>query len=598
MKKILSFLIIVLIISSCSHSDKIVQENNNINVKNETFVVGEKQSNYLNVYGNILNNNIKQVNSHINGRIASLNCEVGKRVNPNTLIAKIFPDTDGISYKNNYIQINTLNEQLANQQSIKNSTLLSFDSQRKQLELKKNDLSSTLENLQNSLKNLENQKKLTGNDLSLKLDSIKKQINTLKESKILLEQNKKETFDDILDSIENLKGQIYNTSTKSLNRLDEVFGVSNDKKDLNNKFENYLGAKNHKLKKKVEHDIRNFLNIKGTGLSVYSDKELSNLIKNLSNTLKDASKVMNDSLPSAMTFPEAMVNGLYLEFLGYSDGLLKYKANFDKLRNALVTSGLSFDTKIKKIESDLTSLETQKTTLEDNGTQNSDLTFDNNINSLKTKINSTKTSLENLDEQLKIIADTKNSTIKQIDSQASKLQDAIGKTSVVLAGEELYAEINGTIKQSTVKEGNNIRAGTPICIIVPDNNSLKLQLYSPNILKVGMIFEYFKDGKYFGTGSIISESPVKNNLTQNYIYEGKINFSNFREGDYIDIKVITDTKDNEIWIPLNFIYPKLDGYYVNILNSDKTEVRKVEVGKMNNGEIQILSGLKVGDILE
>jgi|TARA_Y100001960_G_scaffold317259_1_gene385344 hypothetical protein len=55
-------------------------------------------------------------------------------------------------------------------------------------------------------------------------------------------------------------------------------------------------------------------------------------------------------------------------------------------------------------------------------------------------------------------------------------------------------------------------------------------------------------------------------MTQNYTYEGKIDFSKFKEGDYIDVKVITQVSNEEIWIPINYIFPKLDGYYVNMKN--------------------------------
>jgi hypothetical protein len=134
-------------------------------------------------------------------------------------------------------------------------------------------------------------------------------------------------------------------------------------------------------------------------------------------------------------------------------------------------------------------------------------------------------------------------------------------------------------------------------MIVPEIDSLKLEIYSPNQLSTWMEFKYYKDSEYYGTWVIVTESPVKDTMTQNYTYEAEIDFSSFKEWDYLDIKVMTEVSKGEIWLPINYVFPKLDWYYVNLLVWDNIISTKVEVWKMNNWEIHILSGIENWDTI-
>ena len=59
-----------------------------------------------------------------------------------------------------------------------------------------------------------------------------------------------------------------------------------------------------------------------------------------------------------------------------------------------------------------------------------------------------------------------------------------------------------------------------------------------------------------------------------------------------------EIENNEIWISLSLIKPRLDWYYVNIVdeNWEVTE-QKIEVWNINNWEIRVISGLEKWDIL-
>ncbi len=609
MKNFLAPLFLLVFITSCSVEGQNIEVSESTpEIEREQFVVWWKKNNFSNIYGNILNNNSKELVAHTNGQIDYLACQVWAEVDSETLIAKISPDVADTFYKNNVIQLNSLREQILNQNNIRRSTLLNFDSQIKQLAFQENDLNTQLINLDNNLGILKNQKDLTGNDIWLQLESIIEQISNLEESKALLEQNKKETLKDIVVNIENLKQQIYNTGNKSLEKLDEIFWVSSENKDENDEFEDFLWAKNSALKAETERQITYFLSKGGASLENLSDEDLSNEIKKLSDLLKDAAEVMSNSIESEWTFSKTTIDSLYNEFLWYSDAVLWYKTNFDKLRNAIGTTWLKFDSDLKVLEWSLTTLNNQKTNIENNGSQNSDLTFDTNINNLENQIDSLKISLKNTSEQITNTKESKISNINQIDIQISQIQDSISRTSVLLQWEKIYATFPWIVKEKKVKEGNVVSTGTPICVIVPEYNSLKLEVYSPNVLQLGSQFKYYKEWEFLWTGSIMTESPVKNIQTQNYTYEWSINYSQLKEGDYLDIVVTNkeswndslweSKKDLEIWLPITYVKPRLEWYFVSVIDSDGSiSERSIDIWRMNYGEVQVISWLELGDTI-
>lgn len=580
MKKIISLSLLVLVLISCSDKNisniDVDNKSSEVGVNQEQFIVWWKQNNSISIYWNIINNNIKTLSSKINWKISYLECESWKKVNHNTLISKVSPDNNDLSYKNNLIQLNSLKEQLQNQKNIRTSTVLNFDSQLRQINLKKEDLNNQIKVLWNNL--------WASTDTSSIVGWIEKQIVLLNDSEKLLISNKEQSIKDIDDSINNIKWNIFNTATTALKRLDETFWVSDDNKNTNNSYDDYLWAKNTSLKNEVISQIRLYINKwykSKDDLLIYNEKELSNGLDELSKLLKKAATVLDESIPSQPSFSDTVISGLYSEFIWYSNAILWLKTNFDKLINGKQTSILTFDWKLKEIEQAKENINIQK-------------------NNLSWTIDSSNISLKNIDEQISNLEESKKSTLKQIDMQIINMNEWISRLNLMFETNSIYAWINWTIKVKNAKLWNSVWIWVPICTIVPENNSLKLEIYSPEPLKIGDTFEYYKNNILLWEWVILSENPTKNSQTQNYIYEWKIDFSLFKEWDYIDVKVKNELLSNnsELWIPLIYVKPKLDWYYVNIKSgSGISEEIKIEVGNMNNWEIRIISWLNNWDIL-
>ena len=533
MKKILCLLLLLTILTSCKKEaiSDIPEE------KSETqkYTVWLKENNFVNIYWNIVNSTLKVIAPNISGKVTTLNCEPWKKVWAKTLIATISPNYDWPAYQNSAVQNQALIEQIQKLNDIKSFTIENFESQKKQILLKKEELANSRTNIS----------------------------------------------ENIWDEKSWIKN--HNTLTKASKKLDEVYTISDKNNHSNNDLKNYIWAKNNMLKYELVEKSKEFINFvekTDENLSSIKDEELAKKINEYSLIMKQAWDVIKDSLASNNELPQQLIDANFAEFMWYSDWLLTIKNNLEKLLNAKESTKTNFDLKLKELESKKSTLSSEQT-------------------NLKNKENTIDISEKNIDEQLDTLEETKKTKLKEIDLQILSAEQSLKATDINLKSENLYAETSWTIKTKVAKaEGTQVQIWTPLCEIIPDNNSLKLEIFSPERLNIWDKFNFYKKWTQIWTGTIISEYPTKTEKTQNFIYEWKIDFKDLKAWEYLDIKVLRQTSENEIWIDINFVSPKLDWYYVKKLVDWQVINQKVEIWNMNNWEIQINSWLKKWDILE
>lgn len=568
MKKILALVLLTTVLSSCGTNNeieetKVIWEKTSID-----YIVWWKDNANINVYWNILSNNVKNISANIAWKVTVLQCTEGQEVWYNTVIARISPDKNSLSYQNNVVQINSLKSQLSNLQQIRNTTIANFDSKYRQLGLQESEIENQIDSVNNTIWD--------------NSQGIKNQLKIIEESMVLLQQNKKSSLNNIDDSIINLKKTSFNTIESGLKRIGEVYDITENSNDAYEDYKDYLWVKNTWLKNThvtlAKEMIWEFKTLDNQ-FSGFNNQQLADKISEVAELFKQSSDVVNNSVSSVGSLSQQNIDSLYSEFLGISNQLIALKNNLDTLVNNKNTTELSFQAQQKELESNKSQLLTQQTTLSSN---------------IKTLSNNN----ENLKEQYTDLENTKQSRLKEMDINILNVQQAINQLNIAFREDVLYAATIGTVNKKLVSQNNNVQAWTPICTIVPKDNSLKLEIYSPQSLSNGMEFKYYYDWDLAGTGTIISESPVRNAQTQNYTYEGEIDFSNYKEWDYLDIKVISQVSSDEIWIPINYVFPKLDGYYVQMKTADSVEDKKVKIWKMNNWEILILSGVDFWDTLQ
>ena len=565
----------------------------------ETFLVGANKSIARQLNANVISNNLLNITSSKAWIITYLNCNNWQHITKWEYIAKIVPDYNDSSMKTLINQKKTLNDQLNNTITIKNSTLSSLDIQVSNLKTQKLSVSSQLSYSKDNLKKMINQKWLTSNDLELQTKNLEKQLLNLKDQKKILENSKLNDNEKLISNISNIKNQIYNTSNDAMSQIDKVFGITATNRYKNDSFENFLSAKDTSLKNDIEKQFEALLKIQSNQI----DNDALNIyMQNLSDLLNLASDATKKSATSS-SFTQTQIDTYDALFLWLSNNILTLKTNFETLTKSLQTTTNTYDSQISILSNSIQSITINLQNLKDNQTENNLLNLDINITNLKSAINGLENQLTATNNQVSSMGESKNAQQKQFDNQILSIKQSINSINLLLAEEKLFAIWWWTVKIKPVSLNNKIWPTELICQIIPDNtNTLKLQIFSPNKIEAWTKYTANQKDQTLFSWTFAEALPYKDNFSQNFIHEITLQTPYWLKiGDKLTISIfseLTKAQKKIISIPINYIIPNLNGYYTKIITWSNKPVRKqIEIGEINGNFVQILSGLKIGDTI-
>ncbi len=190
---------------------------------------------------------------------------------------------------------------------------------------------------------------------------------------------------------------------------------------------------------------------------------------------------------------------------------------------------------------------------------------------------------------------------------AKAANDAIGGTASG-KGVSVAAPINGYLKNLQVKEGDYVSVGQTLAS-VSQNNRLVLRAevsekyYGSLPLVRSANFRTPYDGKLYKLSDLNGRllSYAKSSDDNSFYIPVSFEFDNkgsLLSGAYVDVWLLTAPIPNTIHIPLSSLIEE-QGIYSVFLRLDETCYRKqlVHTGANNGTEVQILSGLKAGDVV-
>jgi len=602
-KKIFVSIIIIFILTSCWSNDVDIKKTET-NVKYDSYIVWSTSLKSRILQWNILSNNLITKTSSIAWKITELNCEQWKVVYPKTLIAKITPDYTNPNIKSLLTSRDSLNLQLQNLNSIKLSTINNLDTQISTLE---SNIVSSKQQLDLSKQNYElllKQKGLTNSDLVSQLATLEEQLTNLIKQKTLLEKSKTEELEKLENSLENLKTSSYNIISDTLLYIDELYWITKENEDKNDSFENYLSAKNVNLKNNVKLDFRKLNNVD------YKEmwwKDLSDYQAKLNNLVLMASNWVKESVDN-IKLTNQQIDWYYKTLLWYSNQLLTIKTNLDTIIKNKSTIDNTYNTQIAWLNTNIDSLAWNIDNLKNNKTDSALLVIDSNITNLKSQITSLENWVITLENNLKSLKENKQITIKQLDNQVLNLTQNIDKLNINLSPQNIYAWITWKISKNFTFLNTNIWPNSPICSILADwDNSFKLQISSAIKLIEWYEYQVYKNNNLIFTGSMLTELPTKDVMTQNYLYEKILdNEYNLTVWDKVSVHIdypksnIEDNISNNdiIKVPIEYISPRLNWYFTKIQTSSWTIIEKqVKIWEVNLPNIQIKEWLEYWDIL-
>ena len=168
---------------------------------------------------------------------------------------------------------------------------------------------------------------------------------------------------------------------------------------------------------------------------------------------------------------------------------------------------------------------------------------------------------------------------------------------------EIRSPFTGNIGLRYVSEGAYITPATTIASL-QKIDYLKIdfsvpQKYFDNIKKGGLLsFRVPPDKKRYEV-SVLAIEPKIDEMTRTFRIRGRFNNSgkNLIPGSYAEVDIITDENPNSIMIPSISLIPDLESEYVLVYNNGKVEKRNVRTGTRNPEQIEIISGLDIGDTI-
>lgn len=169
---------------------------------------------------------------------------------------------------------------------------------------------------------------------------------------------------------------------------------------------------------------------------------------------------------------------------------------------------------------------------------------------------------------------------------------------------DVKAPITGTIINVSSEEGSMSSPSVPLAY-VEDLNDLSIKAniiekYIP-LIKIGesveIVFDAYPDRTFKGT--VTEKNPTVNSQTRTLGITIEFEDANneILPGMFTSNKIITKTIDNTLLIPSTSVFAKENEFYVYVITNNRIKKTTIKKGLETYDNVQVLSGLKEGDII-
>lgn len=524
-----------------------------------SYTVGVSPVFQTSLYGTVIADSIKNIVSNRGGMLDYINCQPGKEVSRNTIIAKIIPNENDMTYQNSAIQLSVLQEQLHNLTTI-------FSLTEDTLAIQQDILRDQYDNNSTLLANLNKTKWYTESSLEYQEELLDQQYDTLKAAKNI-------DLDKMKTSIANAHKQYLIMIKDALKKVNDVFGGSLPVSD-----------KDSLLKEKI---ISTYSRLNDKVSDTMSASEFSDYLSDISDLMSLAARGINATTPSAI-LPQSSTAGLSLDT--FSTAFTTLASTFVGSKSAFDTLASSYDSVKNTYNSQIKTLETNTNNFTDNTAESTKLQIDNQKASLQLAQKTLANQLSTSDESQTI-------QLMSLKNQLLTLQQSIAVLSNSLEWEVLYAGVEWVVKMRALGEDNKLAPNTLLCQITPtDASNTSIQIFSYQRLalgsKVAIADQWWQ---FLWTWIVLYEYPYKDPATQNYIYEIPVVKFSVKENERVSITLSQSPDKNDIWIPLQYISPRLEGNLIRKKVGSWIQNVYVKLWDINDEYVQILSGLSLWD---
>ncbi len=524
-----------------------------------SYTVGASPVFQTSLYGTVIADSIKNIVSNRGGMLDYINCQPGKEVSRNTIIAKIIPNEDDMTYQNSQIQLSALQEQLYNLTTI-------FSLTEDTLAVQQDILRDQYDNNAILLANLSKTQWYTDSSLEYQEDLLDQQYDTLKTAKSV-------DLDKMKTSIANAYKQYLIMIKDALKKVNDVFASALPVSD-----------KDPNLKQEI---LSSYTRLNDKASDTMRASEFSDYLSDMSDLMSLAARGINATTPSVM-LPQSSSAGISLDTL--STAFTTLASTFAGSKSAFDTLASSYDSVKNTYNSQIKTLETNTDNFTENTAESTKLQIENQRASLQLAQKTLANQLSSSDESQTI-------QLMSLKNQLLTLQQNIAVLSNSLEGEVLYAWVDGVVKMRALGEDNKLAPNTLLCQITPtDASNTSIQIFSYQRLALGSkVAIADQRGQFLWTGTILYEYPYKDPTTQNYIYEiPVVNFA-VKENERVTITLSQSADKNNIRIPLQYISPRLEWNLIRKKVGSWIQNIYVKLWDINDEYVQVMSGLNMWD---
>ena len=382
----------------------------------------------------------------------------------------------------------------------------------------------------------------TMKNLHLQQALLEAQLENLQATYDFTEQNFEFQKESLSAQVENNQN-IYNQDSADLQKLENT--IANFKSQQENVVSDALKKVRNLWGKAENTSLYDDLYNQRNDMTDMDDDEFSQYLEDMADLMKKAASY-------------ASGDANYSMFMGLTNAFWASKSSFDGLADSLVSAQNAYDN--------------QHDTLWMN--------------------------LDLVDEQVQILENNKQIQLNVLDSQMQSIEQSLDSLSNSLEGEDVYAWVDGIVKAKIIWADNKVSPNAMICQISPsDSAGKKIQIFSVDKINIGQIVKLLNGDIVVGAAKIQYELPYRDPVTQNYIYEITGPNLKIKEGDRLNVQFFKKVDATEAWIPVSFVFSKLDGNYVRIQNGSGFVETKVELGDINGDLVKVTSGASLGQTI-
>ncbi|MCB1050601.1 MAG: efflux RND transporter periplasmic adaptor subunit [Acidobacteria bacterium] len=196
-------------------------------------------------------------------------------------------------------------------------------------------------------------------------------------------------------------------------------------------------------------------------------------------------------------------------------------------------------------------------------------------------------------KEMGVLADQEFDLVKH---NLEKAQADLNQAELSLSYTVITAPFSGKIVRRQVDVGANITPGIELFQIM-DTDPLLLKIYLPSNrmaqIKVGQKVEIEVTPYPAFTGEISLVSPIVEEETGTVKVTAEVHQypNGIRPGDFAKVRILTLKRDNAMLVNSSAVIEEPSGHFVYVLDGNKARKQAVELGIVESGWTEIISGL-------